>query len=408
MSGKRLFAVSFAFPPLPAAMSVVTWRLLRYCGRDFSVVTGDDGRPGDAGLLPLSTAGALRVLPVPFREAPVHLLARRILYRSSLSQLLQIPDIYRPWAVPAAGALLSMKPVAGDILVTFASPMSTHLSGLEAVHSVPGLRWAAYFGDPWVTNPMIRRIAPARRLHARLERAVVETADLLVFPCSEMRDLTLSGYPARIHEKARVVTHGWEESLYPGTVPPRSGGPFVVRHLGSLYGSRSPSDLVSAILLLMERSPAVLERLRFEFYGPLQKDVDLPGLPQGLVTFLPQVPYLDSLALMASADALLVITPSEMESGAFLPSKLIDYVGAGRPVIGICRPGACTGLLERLGGWVCATGSPASVADGLVSLAENLQGAGSRATAWGDPEVRASLRAEETGRVFGGFLEELF
>ncbi|HOZ18624.1 MAG TPA: hypothetical protein PLF04_09900 [Candidatus Fermentibacter daniensis] len=408
MSGKRLFAVSFAYPPLPAAMSIVTWRLLRHCGRDFSVVTGEDGRPDDPGLMPLAATGALRILPVPFREAAARVLARRILYRSPLSQLLQIPDIYRPWAAPAARALLSMNPSAGDVLVTFASPMSAHLSGLEAVQRVPGLRWAAYFGDPWVTNPMIRRIATAKYLHARLERSVVESADLLIFPCSEMRDLTLAGYPARIFRKARVVAHGWEESLYPRIVPRRSGGPFVVRHLGSLYGSRSPSDLVSALPMLLERSPAVLERLRFEFYGSLQKDVDLSGLPQGLVEFLPQVPYPDSLALMASADALLVITPSEMESGAFLPSKLIDYVGAGRPVIGICRPGACTSLIERLGGWVCGTGSPGSIAESLASLCNYLESEPGNLEMWGDPEVRASLRAEETGRIFGGFLEELF
>lgn len=408
MSDKRLFAVSFAYPPLPAAMSVVTWRLLRHCGRDFNVVTGDDGRPGDPGLMPLAAAGALRVLPVPFREAPAHVLARRILYRSSISQMLQIPDIYRPWAAPAAGALLSMTPSAGDVLVTFASPMSAHLAGLQAVRRVRGLRWAAYFGDPWVTNPMIRRIPAAKRLHARLERAVVGSADLLVFPCTEMRDLTLAGYPAPILRKARVVAHGYEEAMYPHPAPPPGGEPFIVRHLGSLYGSRSPSDLVSALLLLQERSPAVLERLRFEFYGPLQRDVDLPGLPERLVTFLPQVPYLDSLALMASADALLVITPSEMESGAFLPSKLVDYVGAGRPVIGICRPGACTGLIERLGGWVAATGSQESVAESLASLVAFLGSARGSREPWGDPSIRASLRAEETGKAFGGFLQELF
>lgn len=407
MAGKRLFAASFAYPPLAAAMSVVVWRLLRHCGRDFTVVTGEDGRPGDPGLAPLASSGALGVRPVRFRESAAHVLARRATYHTPLYQLLQIPDIYRPWASNAAGALLSMRPEAGDLLVTFASPMSVHLAGLEAVRAVPGLRWAAYFGDPWVTNPMIRRIAPARLLHARLERRVVEAADLLVFPCEEMRDLTLAGYPPSITEKARVVAHGYEESLYPDSVPPRDGKPFVVRHLGSLYGSRSPSDLFSALVLLGDESPRLLDLLRFEFYGHSEGGGDIPGLPPGLVTFHPQVPYLESLALMSSSDALLVITPSEEQSGAFLPSKLVDYAGAGRPVIGICRPGACERLVRGLGGWVCDTGSPKSVADGLASLAACLESTAGSRGAWGDHALRASLRAEETGRMFGAFLEEL-
>ena len=408
MAGKRLFAASFAYPPLAAAMSVVARRLLRHCGRDFAVVTGDDDRPGDPGLAPLAAEGALGIHPVRFCESPVHILARRLTYRTPLNQLLQIPDIYRPWAAPAAGELLAMRPAAGDVLVTFASPMSVHLAGLEAVRSVPGLRWAAYFGDPWVTNPMIRRIAPARCLHARLERRVVEAADLLVFPCTEMRDLTLAGYPPSITDKARVVAHGYEERLYPRRVPPRGGKPFTVRHIGSLYGSRSPSDLVSALALLRDESPEVLDLLRFEFHGHSDSGAGIPGLPPGLVTFHPQVPYLESLALMASADALLVITPSEEHSGAFLPSKLVDYAGAGRPVIGICRPGACERLVRGLGGWVCDTGSPRSVADCLASLVAHLDSPGGLREPWGDPAVRASLRAEETGRLFGGFLEELF
>lgn len=407
MAGKRLFAVSFAYPPLPAAMSVVAWRLLRHCGRGFTVVTGEDGRPGDPGLAPMASDGALGILPVRFREAAAHVFARRAAYRSPLSQMLQIPDIYRSWAAPAARALLSTGPEAGDVLVTFASPMSVHLAGLAAVRTVPGLRWAAYFGDPWVTNPMIRRIAPARILHARLERRVVEAADLLVFPCVEMRDLTLAGYGPSVTDKARVVEHGWEEALYPHPAPPPGGKPFVVRHLGSLYGSRSPSDLVSALTLLMDESPGLLDALRFEFYGHSPAAGGIPGLPHGLVTFHPQVPYLESLALMSSADALLVITPSEAESGAFLPSKLVDYAGAGRPVIGICRPGACERLVGGLGGWVCSTGSPRSVADGLASLAEYLESAGGGRDSWGDPSIRASLRAEETGRIFGGLLEDL-
>jgi len=407
LAGKRLFAASFAYPPLAAAMSVVAWRLLRHCDRDFTVVTGDDDRPGDPGLAPLASSGALGVRPVRFSESAAHVLARRVTYHTPLYQLLQIPDIYRPWAAPAAGELLAMRPEAGDVLVTFASPMSVHLAGLEVVRSVPGLRWAAYFGDPWVTNPMIRRIAPARILHARLERRVVEAADMLVFPCAEMRDLTLSGYPSSISDKARVVSHGYEEALYPAAVPPRDGKPFIVRHLGSLYGSRSPSDLISALALIGDGSPSLLDTMRFEFYGHSSSGGEISALPPGLVTFHPQVPYLESLALMSTADALLVITPSEEESGAFLPSKLVDYAGAGRPVIGICRPGACERLVGGLGGWVCGTGSPGSVADGLASLVRYLESAVDRRNPWGDPAVRASLRAEETGRIFGGFLEEL-
>ncbi len=407
MSDSRLLALSFAYPPAMAAMSVVVWRLLRHSGSRFCVIAGDDGREPDPGLEGIAALGAEEVRTVTFREKPLHLLARRILYRTPFSQLLQIPDIYRPWASPAAFELRHLHPTESDILVTFASPMSTHLAGLLARRRLPGIRWAAYFGDPWVTNPMFRRTGPARAIHARMERAVVGSADMLVFPCSEMRDLTLRDYGGETLARSRVVAHGFEEDLFPPAEPRRSGGPFIIRHLGSLYGSRTPSDLVTALDLIRQREPAILDKLRFEFYGACQGGFEDPGLPPGVVSFHPPVSYLESLALMRSADALLVITPSEVESGAFLPSKLIDYIGAGRPVMGICRPGACSTLVRDLGGWVTETGSPLSVADGLVSLASFLESPGGGSHPWGDPAVRSGYTAERTGAVFGGYLSEL-
>jgi glycosyltransferase involved in cell wall biosynthesis len=407
LSDSRLLALSFAYPPAMAAMSVVVWRLLRHCGRRFCVIAGEDWREPDPGLAGIAALGAEEVRMVPFREKPLHLLARRILYRTPFSQLLQIPDIYRPWAAPAADALGDLHPTGHDILVTFASPMSTHLAGLRVRRRLPGIRWAAYFGDPWVTNPMFRRTGPARAMHARMERAVVGSADLLVFPCSEMRDLTLRGYGGDARARSRVIAHGFEEKLFPPAEPRQSGEPFIIRHLGSLYGSRTPSDLVSALDLIRHGEPAILDKLRFEFYGPHSDDFEDPGLPPGMVSFHPPVPYLESLGLMRSADALLVITPSEAESGAFLPSKIIDYIGAGRPVIGICRPGACSALVRDLGGWVTETGSPRSVADGLISLAAFLESARGGLHPWGDPPVRNGYSADRTGAVFGGFLSEL-
>jgi hypothetical protein len=244
-------------------------------------------------------------------------------------------------------------------------------------------------------------------MHARMERAVVESADLLVFPCAEMRDLTLRGYGGDALARSRVVAHGFEEDLYPPSVPRLRGEPFVIRHLGSLYGSRTPSDLVSALDLIRRGEPPILDKLRFEFYGACPGGFEVPGLPPGVVSFHPPVSYLESLALMRGADALLVITPSEAESGAFLPSKLIDYIGAGRPVMGICRPGACSKLVHDLGGWETETGSPRSVADGLVSLAAFLDSSRGGRHPWGDQSVRNGYSADRTGATFGGFLSEL-
>jgi hypothetical protein len=70
----------------------------------------------------------------------------------------------------------------------------------------------------------------------------------------------------------------------------------------------------------------------------------------------PVIPYLDSLQLMRQCDALLLIDArlSRTTESVFLPSKLVDYLGSGTPVLAVTPvPGATARTLGETGGVVC-------------------------------------------------------
>ena len=179
-------------------MSILVWRLLRHCGTRFVIACGSRAVGSDPSLAAIAKDGADSIRTVPFREHPLHLLARRALHRTPLVRMLEIPDIYRSWVPLATAAALSFQPEKSDILATFASPMSNHLAGLSIRRTNPEIPWIAYFGDPWVSNPMFRSGAVSRYVNRRMENAVVQSANLLVFPCEEMSRLTLNGYSTSI------------------------------------------------------------------------------------------------------------------------------------------------------------------------------------------------------------------
>jgi glycosyltransferase involved in cell wall biosynthesis len=391
-------------------MAVLVWRLLRHSGFPFSVICGSRGLPADPGLEKIAGDGSDEIRVVPFHEGALWNLARRMLYRTPFRNSLDVPDSFRGWSAAAAGAALGPGRTPADALLSFATPMSDHLAALAVLRKRPGLPWLAYFGDPWTANPMIRRDPVSMALNRRLERRVVDRADLLVFPCAEMRDLTLEDYGSAAMRKSRIVSHGYEEGLFPGDARPSPGPPYVVRHVGSLYGSRSPSDLFGALEIMTDEYPELLRRFRFEFYGYFAGSGVPAGLPDGLVSFLPSVDYLESLRLMKTAHALLVITPSEQRSGAFLPSKLIDYMGSGRPVISVCRPGAVSRIVAGLGGWTSPSGNPEALAKRIASLHEHLraEGADPSPRPWGRKAAREPFDARAAGRTFAGFIRELF
>jgi hypothetical protein len=92
----------------------------------------------------------------------------------------------------------------------------------------------------------------------------------------------------------------------------------------------------------------------------------LHSLPPHTVRLMPPVDYKTSLALMQSADLLLNIdAPSEIS--VFLPSKLVDYIGAGRPILGITPPGTASRVIRELGGWLADPSDPEAIASTLES-----------------------------------------
>ena len=90
-------------------------------------------------------------------------------------------------------------------------------------------------------------------------------------------------------------------------------------------------------------------------------------LPDGLWQPYAPVDYRASLRLMPQADALLLIDAALSES-PFFPSKLADYLGAGRPILGLTPDGTAADLLRAYGAPVAHPDDQGAVIDCLCAL----------------------------------------
>jgi hypothetical protein len=216
-----------------------------------------------------------------------------------------------------------------DLVYSRSEPGVSHLAALGTAGR--GRPWVAHFDDPWAVNPYRRYVPPGAR---HREAEVVARADALVFPTEELRDLYDAAYPHDgVRERAAVIPHGFEPELYPA--PRRgAGGPVRLVHVGDFYGLRSPEPL------LRGTPPGVEVRL----VGRVARQFDVRG-----AVCTGQVGYRQSLQEMVDADVLVVVD-APLPGQPFLPSKLVDYLGARRPVVGLTTPGSPTArLLERYG-----------------------------------------------------------
>jgi glycosyltransferase involved in cell wall biosynthesis len=288
-----------------------------------------------------------------------------------------------------------------DCLLTRSQFHSVHIAGLVLKRRFPRLPWVASFSDPWMEDPYRRHLPILSSINARLERAVFCAADVLVFCSSETVDLALAKYPASWREKVVVIPHCYDPDLY-GDRRPHPGQPLTVRHIGAFYKHRTPLPLFKAFQQLFAQGRLDPATVRLELIGIVEGDV-LDGevcrsLPPGFLTVRQPVPYRESLDLMQSAD-LLVFVDAPADRSVFLPSKLIDYMGAGRPVFGVTPPGAAAEVLTALGGHCADPRCPEQIADNLAEVLGELAAArdADATRPWGDPDTRARFHRSALG-----------
>ena len=395
----RVIFLSYCYPPLKYPRSIQIARLVKYSAHEITVVCGDDDSEKDFSI----------DSQIEGKPAELIVFRRKKFSPLSLSRLidrLYIPDQYRSWALSGAGKLLNAGIVDScEVLVTFGQPMSDHLAGLK-IKQATGVPWIAHFSDPWVDSPYRRFIPICSWLNQKMERSVLARADRVVFCSQETADLVMSKYPAEWTGKTVVTPHSYDPSLYESLSSRQDG--FVLRYLGNFYGKRTPKPLIQALSKLNQDRPGILKGVRIELIGEMDARFDPPNdLPPGLLSVCPSVKYSRSLSLMQSADLLLVID-APFNQNVFLPSKLVDYIGAARPIFAITPPGVTADVVSRLGGYVAHPAKVPEIAEKLALAITSLRE--ERHDLWGSKSVRvefeASSVASRMDMLINGLIQE--
>ncbi len=284
--------------------------------------------------------------------------------------------------------------------------MSDHLIGLKLkkLYRVP---WVAHFSDPWTDNLFNDYDSLTKRINLSLERNVIEFADRLIFTTPETVELVMAKYPARWKTKTRVLPHSFDTSPH-SSRPGENQARITIRHTGEFYGPRTPKPLIRTLRSILSDNARALEGVCFELIGDVNPstlvDSGIETLPPGLITIKPPVSYQESGSLSAAADGLLTIDAPAAKS-VFLPSKLIEYIGAGRPILGLTPPGAAASLIRELGGWVADPADDNAMKRTVTEFLSYLSKL-EKPEIWGEAEVRRQYEAPVVSEAFEMILRE--
>lgn len=408
----NLLAVSFAYPPLAYPRSIQVSRLLNNIQFETTLICADDPSARMDPTIGPHTNGNLRLVHVPVRASARTRLQNRIAFRLSprlWNRWNRTPDQYGGWKTAVLRAVEGLSFDDSNrprVLVTFSHPLVDHVIGIELKRRLK-LPWIAHFSDPWTDSPFLHLDSYTLARNLELERKTIEGADRLVFTSQETVDKVMSKYPESLRAKTRVLPQCYDESLF--AQPPHQQGSVIVRHVGNFYGNRTPEPLFKALAATLTMHPGHLQDVRFELIGAhenIKESAMLQELPAGLVSVKPVVDYQESLNLMSSADGLLVIdAPAEISM--FLPSKLIDYIGAGRPIMGFTPTGAAASVIRALGGWITDPQPSDSTVEVFCEFLSYLKNSKTAHEPWGDSSVRTRYSVRRIAAEFESIVAEL-
>lgn len=401
---KRVLCLFYYFPPSGGAgalrCSAIARELLLH-GWQATVIAPEGGiyhMPGDDLLddIPHEVA-VVRTGNLDLRR-PLGLLRRLGVPNTTLDRVgraVLVPDAqwgWVPFARRAAGCLLA----AGgfDALLTAGAPWTAHLLGraLARKHRIP---WVAMFADEWSTAGWYRPATPFhRRLDRHLEGRVLASASAVTTTTPTMRDRLAAAHPD-LSPRIEVVDNGYDERIFrgrSGRLPER----FTLLYTGTIYRAISPAVLLDVVTALRGRA-----RLRILGFAPawFVSEIVRKGLGD-LVSVEPPRPHAEAVQAMLEAHVLVAALDARPSSAAVHPSKLFEYLRAGRHLLTFFPDGEAARLVAGFEG--CARLRPGD-REGAVRVLEGWVGEW-EAGRWPQaplprPGLEAFSRAAQAGRL---------
>ncbi len=193
---------------------------------------------------------------------------------------------------------------------------------------------------------------------------------------------TTQGISRRVAEDFPVVQNKGRTiySCYDDVPPQASGNAkpdvLVLAHAGVLYGGRGRNarSLVQAIAEVVKRDASAQGRIILRLIGGRRGGIEAAELAGKLgipwaVELLPQLPARICLDQMDRADILVAIKFDDAEYDLQVPGKILQYLGRGKPILGLMRETEAAEILRRSGlGRVVANSDVNGIAAALLEF----------------------------------------
>jgi hypothetical protein len=245
---------------------------------------------------------------------------------------------------------LSQRP---DVIYSRSYPLSSTVLAYK-LHQALGTPWVMHLSDPWAGSPLHGWSDRYLRRQGEMELRCMEAARYVCLTSMGTVDFYAGKYP-HLKEKflffPNVFEHRTPQPGMPELDRILPAGKLKVVFTGAMASGRSPRYFLEPLQRLLAKQPLLRERIVVIFAGEADRRNrkvfrDYASLP---VHYLGKIPFGAAQYLQQRADLLLLIdTPvADRDRAMYFPSKLIDYMSAGKRILAIAAPGSVAEVVMR-------------------------------------------------------------
>lgn len=258
------------------------------------------------------------------------------------------PDSAWHWIPGLTLELLRKRGIKYDVVISYYPCMGAHLgvAALRYFSKYPAFKWIADYGDPFSTSRMMQpnNYAVYERLNKWTERSLSRRANFMVFT----NEATADAYRAAlgVDENVRVIPHLVNiDQLYSRDFRSVSceSSPVVLYYIGGFHKNiREPARLFDLVRGMNKGGSG---KYLLKIYGPLNgfelEELSPSDCPE--IMYLGPIERDKAIKLLKAADAIVNV---DNENCIMTPSKIVECISTGRPIINISNRGMVYRPLE--------------------------------------------------------------
>lgn len=265
------------------------------------------------------------------------------LIRKSFPVLLELPD-HKILFTFQTGNITRKLQIEPHIIYSRSYPLSSAFIAYKLRRKL-NIPWVLHLSDPWTISPIEKRTPVGARYNNQKEAEFFSMADYVCLTSKETIHMYTRKYPELEHKFVFMPNVYDPEDKTP-TLKKSQSEKVIFTYTGGLANTRTNAHLLKALHNLYITEPDFLKNVVFNFAGSfdrkntaLFKEYNLP-----FVNNLGILPFDKAKQLTSDSDVLIVIDTffQNPDDAMFLPSKILDYAVAGKPILAITSRNSTT------------------------------------------------------------------